>query len=58
MKVKELIEQLEKVEDQDSLVFIEYQGEGGCSTCGFGAEVEASITGVDDLGGKVWLEKD
>jgi hypothetical protein len=56
MTVKELIKKLEEVKDENSLVFVQYQGAGGCDTCGYGGEVEEEVTGIDDLGGKIWLE--
>lgn len=58
MTVKELIKNLQNVSDPNSRVFITYKAERGCDTCGYGSEVEAEICYVDDLGGKVWLDKE
>ena len=57
MTVKELIEKLQGIEDQDSQVFVTYDwyenhADGSCA-----GTAEQKIEAVDDLGGgKVWIE--
>ena len=54
MTIAELIKKLQEYPENHN-VFIEYQGSGGCGTCGYGDGVEAEIEveGIVDLETKV-----
>jgi len=54
MKVRELIERLSKL-SPDANVELEYQGEGGCDTCGVGSEKQSDLETVVDLETRVIL---
>ena len=54
MTVRELIIKLSKI-DPNVNVLIEYKGSGGCSTCGWGSDMESEITHFADLGSRVVL---
>jgi len=57
MTVKELIEKLLKVKDQDAKVYVTVDNNDGCETCGWGStSMEEEIYNIDDLETKVWLE--
>lgn len=48
MTVQELIDKLQQMPNKGVRVSVRYQGSGGCSTCGWGGEVEATITDAYD----------
>lgn len=47
MKVKELIKKLKEA-SQDAEVYCEYNGGGGCDTCGYGSETESEVISIVD----------
>lgn len=53
-KVKQLIAELKKL-NQDAVVFIEYNGGGGCKTCGLGSDRDTDDFVIVDLEKRVVL---
>ena len=57
MKVRELIKELEEIENKDAEVMVLTEDSDGCETCGYGASInENDIDKVEDLDTKVWLK--
>ncbi|KKL20262.1 hypothetical protein LCGC14_2457220 [marine sediment metagenome] len=56
MTVKELIEELKKVDDQNLPVRVSHDDTDGCDTCGYGCSViTEDVSSVNDLETRVEL---